>query len=297
LSAPILLDGGFTAWHLGATRAGATVAISWAPQHTVDVALLLSLLALVVVLGCIVVGARRRTRGPSDDPARTAVLAWPWRERAAPSLVAAAIATAVAMAIAGPAVALVVIPLLALAWWRPPLRAVLALAPAALVGLAALYVVERQRKYGWPHNIQWPAHFGAANTIAWIAVALLLVDVAAYGFGPSAAASRDAGDAGATAGRPRRRPRPRPRPGRRRRRRRRPRAAGSPGSSRRGCSARRRRCCGPPRTRTTTDPPASSSRCPPTGSPARLRCCARSVTSRTTRTSSTGRWRSTRCTG
>ncbi|HEV3213051.1 MAG TPA: alpha-(1-_3)-arabinofuranosyltransferase family protein [Acidimicrobiales bacterium] len=200
LSAPILLDGGFTAWHLGATRAGATVAISWAPQHTVDVALLLSLLALVVVLGCIVVGARRRTRGPSDDPARTAVLAWPWRERAAPSLVAAAIATAVAMAIAGPAVALVVIPLLALAWWRPPLRAVLALAPAALVGLAALYVVERQRKYGWPHNIQWPAHFGAANTIAWIAVALLLVDVAAYGFGPSAAASRDAGDAGATAG-------------------------------------------------------------------------------------------------
>ena len=194
LAGPVLLDGGFTAWRVGPTHAGTKVAITWAPQQAVDVALLLSLLGLVGVLVLILVGLRRRSMAVQEDDEldRVAVLSWPWRERAAPSLVLAAVATLAAMALAGPAVALVLVPLLALAWWRPPLRVILALGPAALVGLAALYVVEQQRKYGWPHNIQWPGHFGLANTLAWVAVTLLLVDVAAYGFGgPPAALARD----------------------------------------------------------------------------------------------------------
>ncbi|HEV3328288.1 MAG TPA: alpha-(1-_3)-arabinofuranosyltransferase family protein [Acidimicrobiales bacterium] len=185
LGAPMLLDGGFTAWRLGATPKGATVAITWAPQQTVDLALLLSLLGLALVVACIVRGGRRQRLATEegDESVRWPALSWPWRQRAAPTLVLAALATVAAMAIAGPAVAIVVVPLVAVAWWRPSLRVLLALGPAALLGLAALYVVDRQHKYLWPHNIQWPTHFGLANTLAWVAVALLLVDVAAYGVG------------------------------------------------------------------------------------------------------------------
>ena len=201
LGAPVLLDGGFTAWRLGATPNGATVSITWAPQSTVDLALLLSLLGLVAVAVLIVIGGRRSRR--REDPeldARTPALSWPWRERATPSLVLAAVATIASMVIAGPAIALLLVPLLALAWWRPSLRVLLALGPAAMLALVGLYVVDRQRKYGWPHNIQWPTHFGLANTLAWVALALLVVDVAAYGHGGPAALAGDTTDASGAPG-------------------------------------------------------------------------------------------------
>ena len=180
LGAPVLLDGGFTAWRLPARSSAATVSITWAPQRTVDLALLLSLVGLVVAVACVAIGGRRRAEDPSAALVRRAALAWPWTSRTRPALLLAAVATVVAALIAGPAVALVVVPLLALAWWRPSLRALLAVGPAALLSLAALYVVEQQHKYHWPHDIQWPAHFGLANTLAWAAIGLLLVDVAAF---------------------------------------------------------------------------------------------------------------------
>jgi arabinofuranan 3-O-arabinosyltransferase len=182
LGAPELLDGGFTAWELPPATASRSVSIVWAPQHTVDLALLASLLGLAAILVCIVIGRPRR-EDETDPAARWARLAWPWDQRARPSLVLSAVATLAAMALAGPAVAVVLVPLLALAWWRPRLRAVAALGPAVLVALAGAYVLHQQRKYGWPHDIQWPAHFGLANTLAWVAVGLLLVDVAAFGDG------------------------------------------------------------------------------------------------------------------
>ena len=94
LGAPVLLDGGFTAWRLGATPNGATVSITWAPQSTVDLALLLSLLGLVAVAVLIVIGGRRRRR--REDPeldARTARALVALARARAPSLVLAAVAT------------------------------------------------------------------------------------------------------------------------------------------------------------------------------------------------------------
>ena len=110
-----------------------------------------------------------------------------------------------------------------------------------------------QRKYVWPHNIQWPTHFGLANTLAWVAASLLLVDVAAYGFGgPVAAARRRGCDLAWRTGR-RRSPPPRSRC-----RPRRPTARGlarvDPDAAARlggGCSCRGRS----PRTTRTTDRP------------------------------------------
>jgi SAM-dependent methyltransferase len=185
LGAPVLLDGGFTAWRLPASRSSATVAITWTPQATVDIALFVSAGGLVIVLGLIVIGRRRRSAhrkpGAGDQvPSEVEpVLAWPWRARTM-SVPLAAAATVLAMGIAGPAIGLIVVPLLALAWWRRRARAVLALAPALVVALIAAYMIYEQRKYDWPHNIQWPTHFGAANTLGWIAVCILIVDVLAF---------------------------------------------------------------------------------------------------------------------
>ena len=184
LGAPQLMDGGFTAWQIPALSKGAAVEIKWTPQSTVDIALLVSLAGLVLVLGLILFGGRRRSRhaaSPTEEvPTDLApLLAWPWRARSM-SLPLCAGATVVAMAISGPAIAVIVVPLLVLAWWRRPLRAVLALAPAITVALAGAYMVYEQRKFDWPHNIQWPTHFGTANTLGWIAVCILVIDVIAF---------------------------------------------------------------------------------------------------------------------
>ncbi|HLK46396.1 MAG TPA: class I SAM-dependent methyltransferase, partial [Acidimicrobiales bacterium] len=184
LGPPVLLDGGYTAWPLAATTAGEPVQITWAPQSVVNDALLVSLVALLALIPCIVYGAReRRRRRRLGDPARDAALSLPWHGGARPRLALAACGTVAAMVFAGPAVALAAVPLVVLAWRWPRLRAALALAPAALLGLAGAYVLYEQDKYGWPHDIQWPTHFGLANTLGWLAVSLLLVDVAAFGAG------------------------------------------------------------------------------------------------------------------
>ena len=187
LGMPQLLDGGFTAWRLPASTKQATVEITWTPQRTVDIALLVSLAGLVVVLGLIAFGGRRRSRrsrraarAREVEPASVEPeLAWPWRARTM-SLPLCAAATVLAMAISGPAIGIIVVPLLVLAWWRRPLRAVLALAPALVVALAGAYMIYEQRKYDWPHTIQWPTHFVTANTLGWIAVCILVVDVLAF---------------------------------------------------------------------------------------------------------------------
>jgi SAM-dependent methyltransferase len=185
LGKPALLDGGFTAWRLPASTKSATVTISWTPQKTVDIALMISALGLLVVLLLIVIGRRRRGRHDAASKSGSVLadleplLAWPWRARTM-SLPLCAGATVLAMLVAGPAIALIVVPLLALAWWRRSLRSLVALAPAIVVVLAGAYMVYEQHKYGWPHNIQWPTHFGLANTLGWIAVTALLVDVLAF---------------------------------------------------------------------------------------------------------------------
>jgi arabinofuranan 3-O-arabinosyltransferase len=182
LGAPILLDGGFTAWRLPASTHGGTIVISWTPQQVVDDALLASLAGLAIVALCIALRSRRRREvDPSAAVDFAPRIVWPWDNADRPSLVLALVATVVAMVVAGPAIVLLCAPLLALAWWRPRLRALLAFAPAAALVVCAGYMAYVQHSSFWPHTIQWTSHFGDANTLGWIAVTLLLVDVAAFG--------------------------------------------------------------------------------------------------------------------
>jgi SAM-dependent methyltransferase len=201
LGAPMLLDGGFTAWRLPPSASSAALSITWTPQRTVDLALLVSIVGMALVLLCIVLPRRRRRANGSAPLAadHEPLLSWPWRQRSGPSVVLAAIAVVAAMAFAGPAVAVVAIPVVALAWWRPQLRPVLAVAPGALLGAVGAYVVYEQRKYLWPHNLQWPTHFGLANTLAWVALSLLLVDLAAFGDGGEPVARRGLAGSGISA--------------------------------------------------------------------------------------------------
>jgi len=179
LGAPTLLDGGFTGWRLPPSKSSATVSIRWAPQSTVDIALLVSAAGLAVVLALAAFGRRRRPARPEAADNLEPVLAWPWRARTM-SVPLAAGATVLAVVIAGPAIALIVVPLLVLAWWRRAMRGVLAIAPAITVSLVAAYMIYKQRKYDWPHTIQWPTHFGTANTLGWIVVCLLAVDALSF---------------------------------------------------------------------------------------------------------------------
>ncbi len=291
LGAPILIDGGFTGWRLGPTTAGQTVAITWAPQSTVNEALLVSLIALLALIPCIFYGAKeRRRRRRRGEPDREAYLAWPWREHGRPSLVLAACATVAAMVLAGPAIVIVIAPLLALAWWRPRLRSLLALGPAAALGLAGVYVVVRAGQ------VRLAARHPVAD-------ALRACEHPRVGGGLAPARRRRRLRL--------RRPRPPSSPRRRTTRSRstprvRPRSSrrrtvggSSRGSCRVGRSLRRspRSAHGSATPSHRPSPSRTSSRCPASGSRGRSRCSARSARSRTTPTSSTGRSRSTRCTG
>jgi SAM-dependent methyltransferase len=183
LGIPDLIDGGFTAWRLPPMASGGSVSITWTPQHVVDDALLVSLVGLALLAVLIALRARRRTlayRAELDED-HTPQLAWPWRSTAKPSLVLAGIATVIAMAISGPTVAIVIVPLVALAWFWPRLRVALAVAPAALLAACGLYVAYEQHEHFYVHSIEWTTNFPLANTLGWVAVSLLLVDVAAFG--------------------------------------------------------------------------------------------------------------------
>ena len=63
---------------------------------------------------------------------------------------------------------------LVVAW--PRSRAVLMLAPAALLALCALYIIVEQYRYRYPSVFEWPTVFPHARTLAWIAVVLLAAD-------------------------------------------------------------------------------------------------------------------------
>ena len=63
-----------------------------------------------------------------------------------------------------------------LAILRPRWRAALRLAPAVIVGAAALYVTIVQLVQNYPAVIQWPKSFDLTQVPVWIALLLLAAD-------------------------------------------------------------------------------------------------------------------------
>src|SRR5213079_3537546 len=59
---------------------------------------------------------------------------------------------------------------------RPTLRALLTVGAVACVVISGLYVTQLAVRYNFPPGADWPSSFTAVTWVAWLAVALLVVD-------------------------------------------------------------------------------------------------------------------------
>ena len=156
------------------------VTLRWTPQRRVWIAIAISLLAMFVAVGVIIVAMRRR-RAPaarrdgvaeadwSLAPAGT----WPgWAATVASGVAMGGVAWFVAGVWAAPIVGAAVIVSMR---WRHA-RAVVALLPAALIGLVGLYIAADQIRSHPPSIFEWPTLFPHATNLAWLAILLFVGD-------------------------------------------------------------------------------------------------------------------------
>jgi arabinofuranan 3-O-arabinosyltransferase len=195
LPAPTLVDGFANGWKVTPSGNGPmTVTLTWTPQKTFTIALVISIVATLVCLGIVVfafVRRRRRTKAATRDQAAgadpgEAVRTFP---RLVPTLFTAPLpprrgATVAAVAISGVASALLVRPwvgllvaaLVLLAIRSPKSRLVLRFGPPLIVLGVALYMTIEQRVHGYAASFDWVTRFSGASVVVWIAVMLLASD-------------------------------------------------------------------------------------------------------------------------
>jgi arabinofuranan 3-O-arabinosyltransferase len=207
LGSSSLIDGYANGWYVpGALATGTTVIhLTWAPQKVVDVAILASGATLLVSLALVVVPAnvwgddgvwsrrRRRRRSahartrPSSAPSDASL---PWlRPELVPTLRSGGVTpswrTAVGFAVIGGLIAgLFVAPLaglliaaVILLEMRVPRSRIAVLGGAVGLLIATLvYVAAYQSVNHFVSDISWPAHFGVANSLVWVALFLLAAD-------------------------------------------------------------------------------------------------------------------------
>ena len=171
---PRPVDGYAAAWHVTPDRPGTLAAdIRWAPQRTVDLALLLSLLAAAACAALVVLAPGERRVGPVTFAAPRLGADPAGRSWIAVGIVAVVAALVVHPLAALPAAATV----LAGRRWPWLGRAV----PVLLVLAAALQVVGFQVRDRHEAAFQWPQHFGGAHVAALLGAVLLAVMAVAEG--------------------------------------------------------------------------------------------------------------------
>src|SRR5207244_2002846 len=166
LGGSLLVDGYANGWMVRPTSSSFDVVLEWTPQRRVWAALWISVLAalLCLAIACWTL-IRRRTRAADARPDPTdaeATLEWPSRPRGAVGdrptgdrlgtdrVVLPVLAGLAASLIVAPWVGALVVVVVALIQWRPPLRAFLALAPAVLLALVMVYIVYLQHRFRFP---------------------------------------------------------------------------------------------------------------------------------------------------
>jgi arabinofuranan 3-O-arabinosyltransferase len=161
LGTPVLINGYANAWLLPASTADRQIALDWAPQRTVTIALWLSLAAGVIVLA-LAIGLRRPNDEPRDADGR----------RAIPRLALAICLSLTIVVFVGPLVAIVAFAIAAAAtrWrWLPVVVVTTCLAVVG-VGISAL-----EWRYDFLAAPDWPSRFGWASPIVWLAVVTVVV--------------------------------------------------------------------------------------------------------------------------
>ncbi len=216
LGTPVLIDGFANGWRIDPSSLGPavqggklSVVLTWQPQRQVDVALIVSLAAIVacLVLALRPAGRRRRRRRraagrhsrqsgaeSSDPPEPVAVpgsdgadgperptLALPFRSDGPPATVAVAavggvvtgaVAGAISSGLAGLAVGVATVVVLLV----PRLRIILGVVAVAGIVVAGAYVALHQHADQVPPGGDWTMSFGTASGLAWAGVVFLGAD-------------------------------------------------------------------------------------------------------------------------
>ena len=186
-ASPVLVDGFANGWLVdpgprGASGGTLTFTMTWSPQHTIDWALLLSGLAILVCLVLAIFPRWRRSVALEDDPPTLAPRPRPGEGVAAPEAMVIAGVTGVlgALLLPGPGLAvgafIAVFLIVLLALVTPERRLWLRALPIGLLVATILYTVVEQATEGFRAS-GWLAHFERASQLVWFALVLLVADV------------------------------------------------------------------------------------------------------------------------
>ena len=185
LGTSTLVDGFANGW-LVRPHGDAPIEISldWTPQRTVNLALGITLAALLAAGAVIVTAGVRRRRRVAVDATRGAPearFALPWRVAAADAgvtrtvLVTVASAAFAAVAVApwaGVVTAAVVLLATRFRWVRVAVR----LSPAVALAGCGAFIAAKQIYARFPATFEWPTFFGEVQTVGWMVVVLLVAD-------------------------------------------------------------------------------------------------------------------------
>lgn len=185
LGSPALVDGYSSGFMIPAGDDPVTVEVVWRPQRAVFGGFAVSILAALVALALALRPWRWRrgepapvTAGPRDERPRPLALAVATRSGGRPPSWLVTLAVGLAAGLAGLAAVnpvaggvLLVVAVLGLRVDRA--RVLLALGPAALLGLAASYVVIQQVRHGFPAGFRWPEQFSRVHGVAYVAALLV----------------------------------------------------------------------------------------------------------------------------
>jgi len=214
LGPPQLVDGYANGWLVDPPTPDLTVQLRWAPQNRVWAALALSAGALLACLGVVAASllVGRRRRGPSDgrmaaELPRSAPAGRPW---ASPDIdlvapwsrpaggsgrwwavaLGAVGAGAMAGAVVRPWAAAPAAAAVVLSAAVPYARAVVVAAATGLLVAVDVVVTGGQAAHRYVAEFSWPAHFEIADTLALMAVMVLVADAVAEAAGLSGRARR-----------------------------------------------------------------------------------------------------------
>lgn len=178
-----LIDGFANGWYVTPDASGGpmTIDITWTPQRTVWIGLIVSaswFLGLLLLAGVTTARRRRRARvDDADDPARLASLATDGRLPTMTALWTIAGLTVIGASIGGTGVAIATaaISSLAIATRRHTLVTALA-ATASLASIVVLYV-GLQWHHRYPTGVEWPSGFWIAHQLGLTAVLSVVIEL------------------------------------------------------------------------------------------------------------------------
>jgi hypothetical protein len=184
-----LVDGYANGWRIPPHARAVTVDLEWVPQRTVQRAIAVSIVSVMLCLGIVLVSGRRGRNGTAAAvaPMPGARDLWPvlgrpdraagvtgWLASVVTGLVVGLFAALVVRPTIGVLLGAIVVAVLRLPRWR---RWFSLLVPVFVV-LAGLYIAFRQARHHLPPIFEWPTLFVRARTLGWLAVVVLAADVA-----------------------------------------------------------------------------------------------------------------------